>query len=384
MKRIVVFSLVVFLSLGLFVSCGGNKSTDEIQDDVIVELPLLKVGHVNQDHHLALYVAALKGDFFKDDGVWMTEIKYKERYTLHTGDGPIAEVQLIKSKGGAEMPNNLLAGLFDIGFGGVPAVMGVVDKGKDVRILLPLQNAGDQLIVENEMPVENWDEFIDYVKKSDEQIVLGYKAPTAVQYIVAQKAFSEVGITYTEDPTVTDAMVLWVNQKGQKNMTTNLAAGQVDGFVANQPTPAQAVVAGVGKFITELSVLPPEGMWVHHPCCMVCSNEKVKTEHPEEVKQFLKLVMIATDHINNDMDDAIKIAYEFLGQKEGVEDLSIPTVYYSNEDDEIWRGGIVTWAKVMNEIDKYSGELKGIVDERVVDMCVDFSFLEELKKELGK
>ena len=141
------------------------------------ELPLLKVGHVNQDHHLALYVAALKGDFFKDDGVWMTEIKYKERYTLHTRNGPIAEVQLIKSKGGAEMPNNLLAGLFDIGFGGVPAVMGIVDKGKDVRILLPLQNAGDQLIVENEMPVENWDEFIDYVKKSDEQIVLGYKAP---------------------------------------------------------------------------------------------------------------------------------------------------------------------------------------------------------------
>lgn len=123
------------------------------------------------------------------------------------------------------MTNNLLADLFDVGFGGVPAVMGVVDKGKNVRILMPLQNSGDQLVVKNEMPVENWNEFVEFVKNSTEQIKLGYKAPTAVQYIIAQKAFIEVGITQTEDPTNTDAMVLWINQKGQDNMTTNLAAG---------------------------------------------------------------------------------------------------------------------------------------------------------------
>jgi len=384
MKRFIVFTLLAVLSFGLFVSCGGEATTDNTNNDLKEQLPLLKVGHVNQDHHLALYVAALKGDFFKKDGVWMTEIKPKERYTLHTNDGPIAEIQLIVTKGGAEMPNNLLAGLFDIGFGGLPAVMGVVDKGKDVRVLMPLQNEGDQLIVEKEMPVENWDEFVEYVKNSDEQVVLGYKAPTAVQYIIAQKAFSEVGISYTEDPTDTEAMVLWVNQKGQKNMTSNLAAGQIDGFVANQPTPAQAIISDVGKFITELTVLPPEGMWAQHPCCVVCSNERVKTEHPEAVKHFLKLIMLATDHINDDMNDAIDTAYEFLGQKEGVEDLSIPTVSFSNEDDEIWRGGLVTWANVMNEIGKYSGDLMGVNDETAVDMCVDFTFLEELKKELGK
>ncbi|MEZ4813339.1 MAG: ABC transporter substrate-binding protein [Caldisericia bacterium] len=387
MKRFVTFALVLFLALGIFVSCGAEKKvdTEPVPEDVTpAELPLLRVGHVNQDHHLALYVAALKGEFFKDKGVWMTEIKPKERYILHTEKGAIAEVQLVKSKGGSEMTNNLLAGLFDIGFGGVPAVMSVVDKGKDVRILLPLQNAGDQLIVKNDMPAENWEEFVEFVKNSEVQIRLGYKAPTAVQYIVAQKAFTEVGITQTEDPTNTDAMVLWIDQKGQNNMTTNLAADQVDGFVANQPTPAQAIVTGVGKFITELSVLPPDGMWSHHPCCMVCSNEKIKTDYPNETKQFLKLIMLATDHINDDMNDAIEIAYEFLGQKEGVEDLSIPTVYYNCNDDEVWRGGVATWAAVMNEIGKYTGELKDITDERAVDLCVDFTFLHELQKELGK
>ncbi len=387
MKRIIILSLVLFLSAGLFISCGADKPVDVSETPDVIntdELPLLRIGHVNQDHHLALYVAALKGEFFKDSGVWMTETKPKERYILHTDKAPIAEIQLIKSKGGAEMTNNLLAGLFDIGFGGVPAVMGVVDKGKDVRILMPLQSVGDQLIVKNDMPVETWDEFVEYVKNSEIQIRLGYKAPTAVQYIITQKAFREVGITYTEDPTEVDAMVIFINQKGQKNMTSNLAADQVDGFVANQPTPAQAIITGVGKFITELSVLPPEGMWDDHPCCMVCSNEQIKTEHPEEVKQFLKLIILATDHINADQEDAIAVAYDFLGQKEGVEDLSVPTVFYNCSPNKVWRNGVANWAMVMNEIGKYSGELLGITDDRAVEMCVDFSFLEELEKELGK
>ncbi|HOO96741.1 MAG TPA: ABC transporter substrate-binding protein [Caldisericia bacterium] len=381
MKRFLSFVLVGLLFLTLFAACGVDEPAPQEKVDVN-ELPLLRVGHVNQDHHLALYVAALKGEGFKDSGVWLTETKPKELYVLHTENGgPIAQVQLVKSKGGAEMTNNLLADLFDVGFGGVPAVMGVVDKGKNVRILMPLQNSGDQLVVKNEMPVENWNEFVEFVKNSTEQIKLGYKAPTAVQYIIAQKAFIEVGITQTEDPTNTDAMVLWINQKGQDNMTTNLAAGLIDGFVANQPTPAQAIVEGVAKFITELSVLPPEGMWENHPCCMVCSTTGFVDGNRAYVKEFLRLIMNATDYINANPVDAVAVAYEFLGLKEGVEDMSIPTIIYHNTPSETWRDGVATWAEVMNEMGKYSGELKGVTDEKAVDMCVDFSIYEELLKE---
>lgn len=61
--------------------------------------------------------------------------------------------------------------------------------------------------------------------------------------------------------------------------------------------------------------------------------------------------------------------------------MSIPTIIYHNTPSETWRDGVATWAEVMNEMGKYSGELKGVTDEKAVDMCVDFSIYEELLKE---
>lgn len=99
MKRFLSFVLVGLLFLTLFAACGVDEPAPQEKVDVN-ELPLLRVGHVNQDHHLALYVAALKGEGFKDSGVWLTETKPKELYVLHTENGgPIAQVQLVKSKG---------------------------------------------------------------------------------------------------------------------------------------------------------------------------------------------------------------------------------------------------------------------------------------------
>lgn len=380
MKRFMTLAIVLFLAFVSFIGCGEKKEEKKEQD----QIPLIKIGHVNQDHHLALYVAAMKGELFKESGVWLKEVRAKEMYEFWSHDNHIADFQFVITKGGSDMTNNMLAGLFDIGFGGIPAVMDVVDKDKEVKILVPLQCEGAQLVVALDNPSKNWFDFVEWVKIFNGQVKMGYKAPNAVQYVIATKALDEAGITQTEDATNIDAKVLWINQKGEENMVPNLKSKQIDAFVANQPTPAKAEVAGVGKQIEELANLPPQGMWKNNPCCMVGAKTTFIENNRSVLKDFLKLVIIATDWINQNKLEAQTIAESFIGTKTGVEEKSIPTIKFSNNPDDNWRNGLRIWSKIMNEQGKYKGKLKDISDDRVIDIVTDLSIYEEAVKELGK
>lgn len=379
MRKYIVFVVLALVLAAFLGACGTSQVEDQKPTETITPANL-KIGHVNQDHHLALYVAALKGEEFKDKGIFLKMIKDKEIYELYSNDALVANVAFVKTKGGAEMVTNLLAGAFDLGFGGIPAVMGAVDKGKGVKILMPLQSEGAQLVVDKEMGVKSWDEFVGYASVVEPQMKVGYKAPTAVQSIILKKALKEVGITFTEDPKDTTAKILLVDMKGEQNFVPGLANDQIDAFVSSQPAPAQAQVAGEGFMIAELSTLPPEGMWTENPCCMICAPTDFYPKNSVAVKEFLKLMVIATDWINENKPEAIKIAQAFLGTKDGVEELLLPGIKYSYKPTEAWKNGVVTWSIVSNELGQFKGSLKDVADMKAVEMCVDFSLLDEAKE----
>ena len=128
-----------------------------------------------------------------------------------------------------------------------------------------------------------------------------------------------------------------------------------------EPTPEQLVVSGVGKSIIYSGDLPPEGMWVNHPCCVfVASNDAIENKR-EGVKAFLKLMALANNEITANPELAVNASAEWLGTDIEVEELSIPNIGFTNEIGSLESIG-PAFVTVMDEQGAMTGQLAGLKD----------------------
>ena len=369
--RVAPAALVALLGCAIVIGLGCKGNKDKAKADDEPAAPFIKVGHVGHDHHLALYVAALEGERFKNDyGTYLKEIKSREIYDLVDGGKTLARLRFIKVGGGSRMPAAMSRGEIEIGLGGVAAVAKFADRGEPFRIIGPLQTDGDMLVVRNDLPVEDWSAFVTTTKAPGKPLKIGYKAPVAVAKLIFERALKEEGIPYSYDPADTEARIILVNFGSEKSPIPLMEGKAIDGFVMNQPGVAVAVDKGLGKVIAELRDLPPEGKWVNHPCCCVSATERTIATYPEIIKAFLKLIVLSTELIKSDQALAIDCASRWTKYDKAVEEASIPTITYIAEPTDSWVAGMRTWCEMVTEIELFTGEYAGASpDEFVSDVC---------------
>ena len=366
MRRL--FSLPILLALIL--SCAER------------EIPVLKVGYVGHDHQSALYVAALEHEKTKADaGVWLQEIEPQKHYELIKRAKKIADVELYLSGGGSKMPTLMSQGHFEVGFGGVAAVAFFTDKGSPMKIIAPLHTKGDMLVLTPENPVASWSEFVAWVKKSQEPIRIGFKNPVAVAKLIFERALEEEGISYTSDKSDRTKDVLMVHMKGEKNLVPGLQNKIIDGYVSNNPWCAIAESKGVGKCVADLNELPP-GIWKDHPCCCIGATDSAMAQKKDVIKEFLKLIILATQYANEDPEMHVQDASEWIGTTIEVEKISLPTSGFTTNPDEDWLKAMQVWIDEMNRLDKLQDKLKGKTGKEVEEILYDFSALNQAAKEL--
>lgn len=105
-----------------------------IGEIAVADLPLIRVGHVDPDHHLALYVAALQGKRFdREHRIWLKEPKPRELYELIEGQQAIGRLRLIKVEGAAFMPTAMSSGEIDVGLCGLSSIAKFADNGRQSR-----------------------------------------------------------------------------------------------------------------------------------------------------------------------------------------------------------------------------------------------------------
>lgn len=377
MKYCGIWMLVLALVLA---GCGGADPTQNEKD-----LPVLVVGHVGHDHQIALYVAALEGEAFREEyGIGLLERKPREVYDLVVNGQAVARLMLRKVGGASAMPAAMEAGGIDVGLGGTPAVAMFIDRGQDFRIIAPLHTDGDMLVVRPDLPVEDWASFVAFVRDTPRPVRIAYKGPMAVAKLIFLRALKEEGLTYREGAGGEAPDVLLVNAGGGKNMYPLLGSGDVDGMVMNQPIPAKAVQDGAGKIVAELRHLPPKGQWENHPCCIIAARGDVLRNQPDAVKALLKVILLATQRIEDDPQAAAKYAAEWTRQPLEVEQKSVPSIPYLAEPTDEYLAGLRTWAQVMKNIHAFpaDGALAKQPPERIVDMITDFRLLHEAAEEL--
>ncbi len=95
----------------LLTGCGEQPETTaettENQLDIHAEAPLIRVGYVKQDHHSAMFVAALRGEEMSE--LYPVHLVHlgEDFYALIKDGVKVAEIQTIQSQGAMEVPNNM-------------------------------------------------------------------------------------------------------------------------------------------------------------------------------------------------------------------------------------------------------------------------------------
>lgn len=374
---------VYALRVAIAVVTTALQLTAATPDAAAAAPPLLKVGHVGHDHHLALYVAALEGPRFERSyGISLKEISLREVYDLTVSNQPIARLRLIKVEGGALMPAALGRGEIDIGLGSLTGVAKLADGGQPFKVLCPLQTGGDMLVMHKGSKVTNWTGFVATAKAPGKPIQIGYKAAVAVAKVVFEGALKAEGIRYGYDATKSDARVILVNFASEASPVPLLESGALDGFVMNQPAAAIAAHKGAGRVVAELAELPPVGKWRDHPCCIVVATEATLRARPEVIREFLKVLLLSTHLIRQDPSLAIQCASRWTKNELAVEQASVPTVHYVAEPTDSWLNGFHRWAGMMHEMKFFTGRYASLTPEELTRQLCDFEACRQAASEL--
>ena len=361
----------------MFSGCVQND-TQDIQSTI----PTLKVAYLPTDHHASLFVATKNPDLFKNDGVYLKEIEAKKKYELYDNNKKVANVELIQiNEGGAKIMALMTQNQIDMGFNGVPPAVFAIDKGTKAKIIGAVNSEGSAVVVRKEIPVNNWNEFVSYIKeqhKKGKQVKIGHPLPVSIQYVMIKKALEFENITYTEGND-NSAMVKLINCKGQGSMPNLLSTKELDAVIAWEPTPEVISTKGIGKVIVYSHNLPPKGEWVNHPCCVLVASDDALAKKSDAVDSFLKLIVISTNKINENTSLAVESSSNWLGVDKEVEQKSVPNIGYITNPKSVEKG-TADFVMVLNSQNSLTGILKNVGEEEVKNILFDFKPYDRINK----
>jgi sulfonate transport system substrate-binding protein len=383
LSKIFISSLASCLLLS---GCGKNEKAVNLPENkpVITEIKpvTLKVGHVGHDHHLPLFVALEMAEknpaTFCPKGITLKKKVDKKRYELLKNGKKIVNLRIMKVGGGSKMPTALAQNVIDVGFGGVAPVLAAIDQGSPLKIIAPLHSKGDMFVLTPNFPAENWQEFVEFAKKSPKPIRIGYKNPIAVAKIIFENALKHEEISFSSNINNSNVQVHLVNVKGGGKLNSALANKLIDGYAGNNPFPAIGEDKKMLKVICELENLPPRN-FKDHPCCCIAAGSSVLKDKSEAIEALLKMNTKAVKLINSDLELAAKIASRWIGTSKAVEMKSIPTSGYSMEDSAEWHKTMEVWAKAMNKLGFFKKKLKDLSEQNMGKEVYDFTLLKKKK-----
>lgn len=379
-KKLLPLLLILCL---LFTACSKKELVDGEKENLEQEagkkeVPSLKIGYIYTNHQTPLMLAAKLGEELGSDGLYLKELVEKEKYILMEKDKEVANVDLVVNKSGSETMTMIAQGHIDLAIASNTAFITSRDQGNPVEILCPVHTEGIGLVVEEESPINNWEDFEKKAKDGKEQLSIGYHSPTSAPLILFQAALKESGITYTKDPSDINTPVLLMDLKGTSNLIPAMTSKQVDGWVGPSPYPELAVTEKVGKIALDMKHLPPEGKWYDFPCCVLGTTNDISSKYPEEVGKVVELLTRSANYCNENMDIAAEVTSEFTGV--ALEAAKLSTIKYTTNPSDAWIENMGITYETLKETDSLSNELKDKSYEDAKSHIFNFSFIKNILK----
>lgn len=377
MRKKITFAISMLLMICLaLVGCGQAQDTTSQAPEE--KVPTINLGYVFTNHQTPLLVAAVKGETFKDMGSYLKPVIPKEKYELISNGEKVADINFVVTKSGSEITTLLAQKHVDVALGSVTAFMHGVDQKTPIKVLSPIQTEGMGLVVSKDSNINDWDSFAAYVKEAKQPVKIGYHSPTSGPKIVFEGALEKAGISVTQDPNDLKAEILLVDLKSTSNLNPALTSGQVDGWVGPSPYPEVAATEGIGKIAFELRNLPPEGHWHDFPCCVVGAHQEIIDAHPAAMQALVEMIHKVSDWCNANKEEAATITAEWIGIS--AEAAKASNIVYTTTPTAEWEKGADTYIMILNEMNKFNGDLKGKTYAEVKAALTDFSFAEKVNQ----
>lgn len=265
MKR-VAFAL---FSLWFGLLAVGTANSQDKSDQPI------RMAYLQNDiHHLPLWVAIDKG-FFNEQGL---KVNIEGIF-----------------RSGPEVMSAFSGGAIDMAYvGEAPTVTAAANGTVKVTILAQVNTEGSAIVVGKNSPITDISGL-----KGKQIAVPGY---STVQDFLLRKAFGDPGSDRNE------AKVTVIKPP---EMIGALRTNQIDGFIAWEPYPAQAVKMGIGK------VLVSSGdIWKNHPCCVLVVDKRFAETNGARIKKIIEAHQKSIGFIHEKQDEAVGIAIKYTGLDE--------------------------------------------------------------------
>jgi NitT/TauT family transport system substrate-binding protein len=303
-KACSVAIVAILLVAGTLLSAGCLEDDDGDEWDGVI-----RVAYLNGDIHQVAYFVAQSaeaggGTSFFDQ----YDVKVK-----NAAGAPYVN-------GGAVM-TAFSAGDVDIGYlGSPPAITGHVNSEIPTKVIGQVNALGSALVVK-----EGINTAADLVGKK-----IATPGSSTIQHFML--------LTYLEDNGI-DPGDLEITNEQVSLMRPAMEGGTIDGFIAWQPFPADAVVAGVGHVLADST-----DIWPGHICCVVATMKDFAKDHPEAVTAYLRAHIAATKWMQQALADdtsaeygiLVNISKDFTARSEEVVKDALAGMEYNYKLDQIF------------------------------------------------
>lgn len=236
---------------------------------------VIRVGHLKDDHHSALFIAQAK-EMYEKEGL---------------------KVETIEFNAGPDLVKAAATGQIDIGFCGTPPAVTGIAKGVPIKIVAAVNQEGSGIVVREDAGIQKIEDL------KGKTIAIPMKG--SIQDVLLHMTLKEHEINPEEVNIIEMQVPL---------MPKALEAGKIDGFIAWEPYVSMAEQKGYGHAIAY-----SRDIWKDHPCCVVIATDQFIKEHPDQLRKFLKVHVEATEYLNTHKNESASIVAEALGTDPAVE-----------------------------------------------------------------
>ncbi|MDV0447898.1 hypothetical protein MsAg5_18190 [Methanosarcinaceae archaeon Ag5] len=192
--------------------------------------------------------------------------------------------------------------------GAAPIIPAVAQNNSDLKIVAAVQINGSSLLVANNMTYNGPQDLVG--KK------VGTFPPGSIQDTLLKTWLTNNGV---------DPKSLEIKGMSQGDAEAALMSGSLDAVFLPHPAPAVIEAGGYGRIVYNSGQMEPD-----HACCVIAVSQKFIDQHPDIVKEIVRIHIDATDYTNENPEKAAQYYSKMTG-------VSQDTVLASvNEWDGAW------------------------------------------------
>ncbi len=348
-------------------------------------VPSLTIAYRRDDHAAPLFDACLyPKDFRARYGLYLKQASERESYSVIDGKQNTLSLTLAYFDTDSAVLAALLSGSAQVGILASEEVLGAVLKGRPVRIIAPLQRAGDLLVVNPSVPAADWKELVAWVNSRAQTTTVGYIG----QYSMAALGFTQAleyenvecvstipGRDLTRSPESGAVLagglspkpdtvkVKLVRADDRAALAAELSSGRFDAAVLQEPAATWVSALRKCRTIGRTDILPP-GRFEDRPGTIIAATDSTIGTRGEDVSRFLELMAVATHYANNRTRNTLAAAYRWLGTSPRLESIPLSNMGFSSRPDVAFTAGIWNWYFALRLRNAVPRGLAGYMEEK--------------------